>query len=146
MCAVRAIRSALLARLPLLVGLRLFDLLLLADDFVERDLDVEAWLVPGLDFALPDAPVLPLAALPLVDVDGVEADFWSPEACPATGNASIMYVSTAATHRVARWPWGCWRNVALIFFTLSLFISFWTRRNLCRYRSSNAYLLLDKPY
>lgn len=120
MCAVRAIRSALVARLPLLAGLRLFDLLVLAllvlaDDFVEPDLDVEAWLVPDFAFELPDAPVLPFAVLSLVDVDGVAADFCPSEACPATGNTSIMYVRTAATHRVAIWPWGCWRDVALIF-------------------------------
>ena len=82
--------------------MRLFVLLLVADDLAEPDLDVEAWLVPDFAFAVPDALVLPLAALSLVVVDGVAAGFWSPEACPVTGITSIMYVRTAATHRVAR--------------------------------------------
>jgi hypothetical protein len=57
---VRAIRSALVARLPLLDGLRFF-------------FDVEAWLVPGFAFALPDVLALPLAAFSLVVVDGLAA-------------------------------------------------------------------------
>lgn len=113
---MRAIRSALLARLPLLVGLRRLDLLL-ADLLL-----VDAFALPAFDLAELDSPVLPLAVFVPLDVDvffllEVEcraAGFWSSEDCPATGNATITKVSAAATHRIARETMGCWREVALI--------------------------------
>jgi hypothetical protein len=108
---VRAIRSALLARLPLLAGLCRLDLLL-----------ADALAVPAFAFAAFDSPVLPLAVFVLLEVDvffllDVEclaAGFWSSEVCPATGNAIIEQASAAATHRVASEARGCWREVALI--------------------------------
>jgi hypothetical protein len=65
----------LVARLPLLAGFRRFDLLLVVEGFAERDLEVEAWLVPDFVFALPDVLVLLLAVFSFVDVDDVAAGF-----------------------------------------------------------------------
>lgn len=69
-CAVRAIRSALVARLPLLAGLCRLDVLLLADVFVARDFDIDAPVfdAPVFAFALLDPPaLLPDGFLPVVE-------------------------------------------------------------------------------
>ena len=116
MCAVRAILCALLARLPLLAGLRrlvlLVAVLLLADTFV----------LPAFVLTLFCSLVLPLAALVLLEADDfleleVEcfaAGLWSLEACGATGNVTIRHARAAAAHRVASGIKGCRREVALI--------------------------------
>ena len=57
---MRAIRSALVARRPLLAGLCRLDVLLLADVFVAREFDIDApaFDAPVLAFALLDPPAL----------------------------------------------------------------------------------------
>ena len=95
-CAVRAIRSALVARLPLLVGLCRLDLLL-----------ADVLVLPVFAFVLLAWPVLLLAVLAPLDVGPLlledvcfAAGFWSSDDWPAIGNPTIRKASTAATHRI----------------------------------------------
>jgi hypothetical protein len=98
--AVRAIRSALLARLPLLVGLCRLDFLVAALVFVD--------LLPAV-FVLLDAEVAFL-----LDVACRTAGFLSSADWPVTGNALIRTARIAATHRIACQTTGCWREMDLI--------------------------------
>lgn len=95
-CAVRAIRCALLARRPLLVGLRLFALLLLVLLFALEVFAADASLLPDFAFAVLDLAALLLDALLLLLLERVEAGFWSSAACPAIGEKNIRSASTAA--------------------------------------------------
>jgi hypothetical protein len=108
-CAVRAIRSALVARLPLLVGLCRLDLLL-----------ADVLVLPVFAFVLLAWPVLLLAVLAPLDVGRLllevvcfAAGFWSSEDWPAIGN-TIRKASTAAMHRIAGETRRWWRKKALM--------------------------------
>ena len=92
-CAVRAIRSAWVARLPLLAGLWRFDLRL-DDTFVTPDFVFAALALLVLavdDFALPDVDDFLLLV-----VECLVAAFESPLDWEASGSASNRHTSPAA--------------------------------------------------
>lgn len=98
-CAVRAMRSALLACLPLLAGLRRFELI--AEVFDVLDLLVEVAVGPVFDF-VPLAPLdLPPDDLLLVEAAWVAEEFFSSELCPAIEEAVKQKASTDAAHSPA---------------------------------------------
>jgi hypothetical protein len=119
MWAVRASRSALVARLPLLAGLCRLDLLL-----------AETFVLPAFAFALPGLPVVLLAALVPLDVgvfflpvvECLAAGFWSSDDWHTADNETVRQASTAARHSSAGETRGCWRKVALII-SLYLYLS-----------------------
>lgn len=84
---MRAIRSALLARLPLLVGLCRFDLLL-AVAFAVRVFEL-------------DAPLVLVAVFFLFDEEWVAAGLSPSDVCPETGGKTISNDIAAAMHRNA---------------------------------------------
>ncbi len=72
---MRAIRCALLARRPLLVGLRFFDVLLLVLLFALEVFAADALRLLNFAFAVLDLPALLLDALLLLLVERVVAGF-----------------------------------------------------------------------
>lgn len=118
MCAVRAILCALLARLPLLAGLRRF-VLLLAETFLlaafALTLLCSLALLPALD-------LLDVVVFLVLDVECFAAGLWSLEASGAMGKETMRHATTAAVHRIANGVKGCRREVALI---ISLYLYLW---------------------
>ena len=111
MCAVRAMRSALLAFLPLLAGLRLFDALL-AGVLETFDFEVVVEAEPAFDFVLLAAPVLPVDDF--FFAEDVPKDFCPSELCPEMGNVPNASASTTTAPGSAEPRRNSRRNKAFI--------------------------------
>lgn len=119
MCAVRAILCALLARLPLLAGLRRF-VLLLAETFLLAAFALT--LLCSLALLLAALVLLDVVVFFVLDVECFAAGLWSLEASGAIGKETMRHARTAAVHRIANGVNGCRREVALI---ISLYLYLW---------------------